>query len=421
LNNAKTVGKAAKPVAGIPARSRQAIIDLVDLSDYYTTSLDDEWAGKKGLTFSAFPKGIHAYRRGAFDIRGLIQLSGKNTLEKTGYDYPAAVKNIPVDFFGEKIDFLQGALGVVPENTKIGEYVLHYADGRFAIIPIIYNQNVVDCTGIQQGFQPMGAEVIEAGPAMGIYKYTVNNPFKDEKIQKIDFISEVTDCAPFLLAITLENFKTCMEHEWFDSIRVYNEIIPRGTATPANLIDLSAYFTASPDDDWFNHAGHDLHDLPKGLQEFGGVKFDVRGLLVLGGCKTSLKITGLALPEELLGIKIRQRGQKVHFLHACAFDSPRGTKIADYVVHYADNTTQTIPVVYGVNVMDWWERVEEGTVTEAEAVWYGSNAASRRFGLRTRVIKYAWDNPCPELEIVKIDFISALANSAPMLFAITVM
>ncbi len=420
MKNSDTNLNKAEPVNKIPARSRQAIDDLVDLSDYYTTALDDDWTGRPGVNLSLLPKGIHAYFRGAFDLRGMIQLAGKNTAEITGYDYPESVKGIKVNFKAEKIDFLQGTAGSVADDTKIGEYIIHYENGAAERIPIVYNQNVLDFTVEKKGFQPLGSDVVSITDGRKIYKYTVNNPLPDLEIKEIDFISDLTESAPFLIALTMETFQTTMEHEWFDSIRIYNDIIPRSPEARPEQIDLSDYFAASPDDDWFNHAGHDLHDLPKGIQEFGGVKFDVRGLLVLAGGKTSLKITGLALPEELKGIKINRSGKTVNFLHACAFDSERGTRIAEYIVHYANNKQEVIPVEYGVNVMDWWERVEEGRVSDAEEAWFGSNAASRRFGLRTRVIKYAWQNPYPDVEITKIDYISKLENSAPILFAITV-
>lgn len=416
--------KSAKPGNPIPTRSQQAIDDLVDLTHFYTTSLKDDWTGNPKKTLASFPTGVHAFHRAAFDIRGLIQLAGA-TSSRTDYDYPKSVKDIPVHFEGEKIDFLHGTIGEVDPGTLIGSYTLHYANGASRDIPIIYERDVRD-TFIpydkENPVQLISAHAVDAGNGLFLYVYTVNNPLPKVEVQSIDFTSAMTASAPFLVAVTMETFKTCMEHEWFDSIRIYNELVPRDPNTKDNLIDLSNYFMASPDDDWFNHAGHDLHDLPRGIQDFGGVEFDTRGLMVLGGAKTSLKITGLALPEELKGIKIKQKGKTVNFLHACAFDSPRGTKISDYVIRYANGQTETIPIRYGEHVMDWWERKEEGTLSDpkAKAVWYGSNAATRKVGLRTRVCMYQWENPHPDWEIVSIDWISALANSAPILFAITV-
>jgi hypothetical protein len=49
------------------------------------------------------------------------------------------------------------------------------------------------------------------------------------------------------------------------------------------LIDLSGCYTASLDDDWLVSAEANLQPLPKGMQNFAGVKFDVRGLIQLAG------------------------------------------------------------------------------------------------------------------------------------------
>ena len=413
--------RSAKPENTIPKRSKQAIEDLVDLSSYYTSSLQDEWAGEKGVTLEAFPTGIHAYFKGAFDVRGLIQLAGAKTDKQTAYAYPRQVKGIQVNGIADKIDFLQGAIGAAAVGTKIGQYVLHYENGSTKEIPILYGLSVRDFKDAADCFL-IEADTVEAGNGIRLYKYTVNNPSPELAINEIDFVSESTDAAPFVVAITMEVFRSFEEHEWFDSIRIYNDIIPRSKEATEKQIDLSDCFFASLDDDWFNHAGHDLHDVPKGIQEFGGVKFDVRGLIVLASGWRSLKITGLALPEEFNGIQVNLKGKSVSFLQATAFDSPPGTKIGAYIIHYADGSAKEVPLVYRENIMDWWESKTDGEVTGpyAKTVWYGSNAASRRYGLRTRLIKFTWENPLADVEITRIDIKSELENAAPMLFAITV-
>jgi hypothetical protein len=163
-----------------------------------------------------------------------------------------------------------------------------------------------------------------------------------------------------------------------------------------------------------------LHDVPQGLQSFGGVLFDVRGLVVLAGTR-SLAVSGLALPEAVLNIPVGRKGKAVHFLQAAAFiGSAVGLKIGEYVLHYKNGETRTANLIYGENMLDWWVDPKEGHVTKAEEVWYGANTATRSRGMQTRLIKFSWDNPLPNLKITAIDFISAIANSAPMLVAITV-
>jgi len=114
----------------IPFRSKQAIPDLMDLSSYYTSSLSD---GNLG----SLPQGVRAFSRAAFDIRGMIQLAGVQPSA-----HPDAVNGIVINYKGEKLDFLQGAVGRAGEDTVIGHYVLHYANGEARNIPLIYGRNV---------------------------------------------------------------------------------------------------------------------------------------------------------------------------------------------------------------------------------------------------------------------------------------
>jgi len=205
-------------------------------------------------------------------------------------------------------------------------------------------------------------------------------------------------------------------------LSVYNDIIPRSNNATTDQIDLSDYYNASLDDDWHQHAGHDLHDLPKGLQVFGGVTFDVRGIIQLASGTESLRKTGLALPEEIKGIKVNRKGRLIHFLHACGWQSEPGTNVGEYIIHYTNKETKEIPLVYGKNILDWWDYPEDEKFEfgEAEEVWTGSNAATDRFNQKARLFKYTWENPLPYMEITTIDIISSLSYSGPFLIAITI-
>jgi hypothetical protein len=182
---------------------------------------------------------------------------------------------------------------------------------------------------------------------------------------------------------------------------------------------MSDYYNASMDDDWFQHPGHDFQDVPKGIQEFGGVTFDVRGLVQLAANKT-LEVTGVVFPEAVKGIAVNRKGRRLHFLQACFWSTDEGAKLGEYVIHYADGQTRTAPILYGKNILDWWVSPEGGKLSEAEAVWQGSNPATRSMNLATQLINYTWENPLPEVEISSIDFISDLIIAGPFLVAITV-
>jgi hypothetical protein len=392
----------------IPVRSKQAIPDLTDLTPYYTSSL-------KGGNLDLLPRGVHAFSRAAFDIRGMIQLAGAKPSA-----HPDAIRGIAINRKGEKIDFLQGAVGRAAEDTVVGSYVLHYANGETKKIPLVYGRNIEDSFSGNFGYVLTDAVTAWTGGAVQVFKYTANNPLPSIEIKSMDFVSTNTQAAPFLIAITIEPIQAERSYEWFDSIRAWNPIARRDPSASPDQVDLTKYYGTSLNDDWFNHPGHDLHDVPQGLKSFGGVLFDVRGLIVLAGCQ-SLTVSGLALPEAVLGIPVGRKGKYVHFLQAAAFaGSAAGLKIGEYVMHYENGETRTADLVYGENEVDWWGRSTDPHLTKADEVWRGSNTATRNVGIHTRLMKFSWNNPLPDVTLTAIDFVSAVANSSPMLVAVTV-
>jgi hypothetical protein len=333
------------------------------------------------------------------------------------------IRNIAINHKGEKIDFLHGAVGQAALDTVIGTYVLHYANGQTKTIPLIYGRNTGNSFGGQAGEVLTDAAIAWSDETVRVFKYTVNNPLPGVVIKTLDFVSKNAPPAPFLIAMTVESAPAERKYEWFDSIRAWNSIPPRDPAARPNQVDLAKFYGTALDDDWFNHPGHDLHDVPHGLHPFGGVLFDVRGVIVLAGTK-SLAVSGLALPEAMLGIPVGIKGDAIHFLQASAFQGPQGPqaglKIGEYVMHYENGQTRTADLVYGENELDWWVLPTEPHPTKAEDVWYGSNWATRSRGLKTRLIKFTWVNPLPKVKIATIDFISAMTPASPMLMAITV-
>jgi hypothetical protein len=418
--------KSLDEMNSIPERSRQANQDLIDLTDYYTTSLDEDWLGKPGANLSLLPKGVQVFAEAAFDVRGLIQLAGKQTSKDTGIDFPRVVKGIEINCKGRKLHFLHGTAWRSEEDAKIGEYVLHYANGQTRSIPIVYQRNVSDWW-IQEGDPiPTNADIAwtgeneashKPGYHIQIFSFRANNPFPNEEIKTIDFVSAMTRSAPFLIGITVEPNEPT--YEGFKMVTVDNPILPRSPEANPDLVDLSDYYNASLDDDWFQHPGHDFQDLPKGVRVLGGVAFDVRGLIQLAASK-SLEVTGVVFPEAVQGIAVNRTGRRLHFLQACFWSTDKGTQLGEYIIHYADGQTKTAPILYGQNIMDWWVRPEDKPPAEAEEVWRGQNPSTRSYGFMTHLIKYTWDNPLPEVEITTIDFVSDLIEAGPFLVAITV-
>jgi len=126
-------------------------------------------------------------------------------------------------------------------------------------------------------------------------------------------------------------------------------------------------------------------------------------------------------PKRVLGMRLGLSCRQIHFLHATAWGTESdGTRIATYVVHYADGGETAIPIVLGRDVCDWWRFPSRPRDAERAVVaWTGTNRWSALRNSSLRLFKSSWENPRPDVEIKTIDYVSALRRAAPFLIAIT--
>ena len=186
------------------------------------------------------------------------------------------------------------------------------------------------------------------------------------------------------------------------------------------MVDLSQYYNAALNETW--HKGgmsnNTLKDLPRGIQTLDGTSFDIRGIIQLSGQQAEQELS-VQFPEEVANITVQQKGQNVHFLHGCGWQSPEGTSIGAFVIHYRNGETRSVPIIYGVDVQDWWMSEDFTSGSKPNVVWTGKNHSAPD-GPPIGVCKKTWVNPLPSTEIDHIDYQSAMMNSAPFLIAITV-
>ena len=126
------------------------------------------------------------------------------------------------------------------------------------------------------------------------------------------------------------------------------------------------------------------------------------------------------MPQNLEGIVVRGKFTKLYLLHGTQHTVADGTLIGQYQVNYEDETTDTVPVVYGEDVRDWWTSKQTESVTRATVGWEGANAATRQWNRTLRLYCAMWKNPHPQKKVVSIDFISANTDAAPFCVAMTV-
>jgi hypothetical protein len=185
------------------------------------------------------------------------------------------------------------------------------------------------------------------------------------------------------------------------------------------MIDLSRYYNAALNETW--HKGgmsnNTLKDLPRGIQTLDGITFDIRGIVQLSGQQAERELS-VQFPEEVANITVQQKGQKIHFLHGCGWLSPEGTSVGAFVIHYRNGETRSVPIVYGVDVQDWWLSEDSTSGSRPNIVWKGENHSAPD-GPPIGVCKTTWVNPLPGVEIDHIDYQSTMKNSAPFLIAIT--
>jgi len=230
---------------------------------------------------------------------------------------------------------------------------------------------------------------------------------------------------------TEERFRAGREHAARELARM-EQAAARGEELPrripsrpadagAQLLDLSAHYNAALTESWLPTSGmasgNDLSALQPGLRRFGGVEFDVRGIVQLSG--GALENSGGRFPREVSGIQAGSRCRKIHFLHGAAWSARAGTHVGSYFVHYAGGDSREIKIIFGQNVREWLSPPAPQLITGAAVAWEGSNPAARALGLSVRLYQMTWSNSLPDVEVRSIEFKSTMENPAPFLIAIT--
>lgn len=198
----------AKPVhAGIQLRDPMADRHLIDLTNYYTLALTEDASGALGYTLDALPTGVKQLGTVQYDLRGVVQVSSQQ-FAGTGKKFPEAVKGIPVGLKCHKLCFLHASRWDEDNRTKIGSYMVHYANGRTWEVPIIYGVDLCDWRSIHDagadGPVPAWQGHDNAGNEMGLFETAWTNPLPLEEIASIDMVSAMTNAAPFLVAVTAQ-------------------------------------------------------------------------------------------------------------------------------------------------------------------------------------------------------------------------
>jgi RNA polymerase sigma factor (sigma-70 family) len=191
----------------------------VSLSNYFSGNIATNWTpvyGKQN-NLAALGQGRRVLEGIPFDVHGVVQLEGLN-FKQQGFRYPDRVEGIPVAATARKIHLLHANSGFADAaGTTVATLVLHYADGQQAEFPLLQEVHFLDWwewPGAKVK-TPSDSETVVAwsgsnpaaelqGATIRLFATTFLNPEPEKEIQTIDYVSAMTNGAPFMVALTLE-------------------------------------------------------------------------------------------------------------------------------------------------------------------------------------------------------------------------
>lgn len=195
----------------------------------------------------------------------------------------------------------------------------------------------------------------------------------------------------------------------------------RSPRAAPGMMDLTGFYNASLDRDWVPYWGLDqldlnLSSLPKGIQRFSDVGFDVRGIVQL----RSLEPGWEAYPKQVTGIPVGRRVSRLHVLHGTAFSEEPEEVVAAYILRYADGTKKELPVRYEREVWKWTYTAGDEPPEGLKLAWRAPDPTRPVAKGVLCLFQSDWDNPEPDKVVQQIDFVSKMTRSAPFLIAMTV-
>jgi regulation of enolase protein 1 (concanavalin A-like superfamily) len=213
-------------------------------------------------------------------------------------------------------------------------------------------------------------------------------------------------------------------------------VTPVAADGPLHTIDLQPQANHRLDDDFQpgTYPGDNLSEMKRGIHDMAEIPFRIDDRLI--------EVAGKFIPDRpqrVEGIRVDRRVEKVYFLQGARWGAygeqgdsvghwiPDGTPIGYYEVNYADAETVSIPIVYGVDVRDWWSIWDDSKPTKrGKVVWTGINphlrtrSEAQHTEKPLRLYMNAWENPHPKSLITSINLVSLNQTATPFCVAVTV-
>jgi len=187
-------------------------------------------------------------------------------------------------------------------------------------------------------------------------------------------------------------------------------------STPIDLTDFYGKASGTEGDEWFSH--EDWKIVPKGLQTFQGILFDVSGTLLLRSQNMP------QLKEAVRGIPVKAKARYLHLLHGLGYSDNDGVTVAIMEIHYANGAKREVPIILGVHVRNWWKEKSETLSTISDPLsavaWSGQGTYPSSQQASVRLFRSTFENPLPGETIDHIDFISRNTKAVPCIVSLSV-
>jgi hypothetical protein len=198
--------------------------------------------------------------------------------------------------------------------------------------------------------------------------------------------------------------------------------LPAGSAPNAAgfiFINLAMPANQTIADDLGGVPGNNLKNVPQGEQKLGISQFYIGDRLLHLRGKDSPQ-----LPDRVTGIPLNTAFTRLHVLQSTVNGSGNpsvadGTEIGAYLVHYADGSSEKIPIVYAQDVRDWWDS-DAPAPAKVQVMWTGTNPAADQRQRKIRVFVNTWNNPHPDRQATTLDYVSDDTVCEPFLVALSV-
>ncbi len=204
----------------IPSRPNRLDPRQIDLTPFYNGAL----AQSIFLTLNpreavennwgTLPSGTVILGGVPFDLRGVVQLNGRNTEARIAGLIPRSVV-IPLDRLVHRLHVLHAVQWGDPAGTVVARYRLHYADGSVEELPMEFERDVMAWwVGWNQPHGDLSrAKRVATGSnaalpgdqwSLALYLRSWDNPHPERRVTRVEFESMMQNSAPFIAGLTVE-------------------------------------------------------------------------------------------------------------------------------------------------------------------------------------------------------------------------